>query len=178
MYRQRHYSQVMEYRLYLNFLECTSLAQYCKCGNFYIPTTIQRQIERYNWILPAMLRCDDINQQQKWNAHASILTHAYNSQIHRSTTIATFDLVLNQCLPDFTLKSIVFFEKILTTVEQRTWFLAKLRHSLDCVCASIQRTQKSNNKTSTSIFARFVKQWELATMCLSMCRTVSSRHWS
>ena len=50
----------------------------------YHPQT-NGQVERYNRTLVRQLRCYIAEHQKKWDSHLSLLTTAYNTQVHAST---------------------------------------------------------------------------------------------
>ena len=55
----------------------------------YYPQT-NGQVERYNRTLVRQLRCYISKHQKEWGSHLSLLTAAYNTQVHASTGEITF----------------------------------------------------------------------------------------
>ena len=68
----------------------------------YHPQT-NGQVERYNRKILAMLRNYVNEHQNDWDEFASVLTYAYNNDVHRSTGTIPFDLVLSRPPPAFSL---------------------------------------------------------------------------
>ena len=69
----------------------------------YHPQT-SGQVERYNRIVPAMLRNYVDEHQNDWDRYATALTYAYNCHVHRSTDTTPFNLVLSRPPPEFSLQ--------------------------------------------------------------------------
>jgi len=63
----------------------------------YHPQTI-RQVERYNRTLVRQLRCYVSEHQKEWDSHLSLLTTAYNTQVHASTGEIPFAFVSSRRL--------------------------------------------------------------------------------
>lgn len=75
-----------------------SACQLLKIANLFASTYDSRanwQVERYNRIQSVMMRCYDDHHHQDWDAVASTLTYAHNSQVHWSSNNRPFDLVLS-----------------------------------------------------------------------------------
>ena len=67
---------------YQRILEFLGVASNCTSPNH--PQT-NGQVERYNRILVRQLRYDVAGNLNEWDSHLSLLTTAYNTQVHAST---------------------------------------------------------------------------------------------
>ena len=63
------------------------------------------QAERYNRTLAAALRAYVSDNQMDWDIHAPAITFAYNTQVHSTTGMRPFDLVLSRDIPSLTMEA-------------------------------------------------------------------------
>lgn len=98
------------------------------------------QVERYKRRLAAMLQNFVSDHQDDWDEYASELTYAYNCQVHRSTGIKPFDLVLNTQPPFFTLHLNVM-DRPHPDCESRAQFLRRIENASQKALDTLQRTQ-------------------------------------
>lgn len=106
------------------------------------PPQTREQVERFYWSLTAILRFSVTDHKQNWDPYTSILTHAYNSQLHHSTKTLSFDMGLSWRISDLKIRSKVFTGKMITTAEKRNGLVPTPRHSLNHARAFLQRPQE------------------------------------
>jgi len=71
----------------------------------YHPQT-NGQVERYNRTMATQLRCYVADDPSRWDELLPIITMAYNSQPHRSTGIAQFNLAIPRRIPNLTVRNL------------------------------------------------------------------------
>jgi len=115
----------------------------------YHPQT-NGQVERYNRTMATQLRHYVADDSSRWNKLLPVITMAYNSQPHRSTGIAPFELVIPRQIPNLTVRNLP--QGTLLTNEgtlkdgsplaRKREFMARLRKQIPIVVEALRNTQQ------------------------------------
>lgn len=107
-------------------------------------------VERYNRTMAAQLRHYIADDTTRWDEVLPIITMAYNSQPHRSTGIAPFELVIPRRIPNLSVRSLppgTQLRKRRNTddgspLRRKREFMARLRRQLPAVVEALRKTQQ------------------------------------
>lgn len=120
----------------------------------YHPQT-NGQVERYNRTIVKQIRHYVADNPRMWDELLPILTYAYNTQPHRSTGIAPFEMVIPRRIPNLTVHSVppgVSIQAHGTTTDGsplsvKRSFMARLRKTIPKVAEALRKTQQRYKKT-------------------------------
>lgn len=120
----------------------------------YHPQT-NGQVERYNRTIVKQIRHYVADNPRMWDELLPILTYAYNTQPHRSTGIAPFEMVIPRRIPNLTVHSAppgVSIQAHGTTKDGSPFsvkrsFMARLRKTIFKVAEALRKTQQRYKKT-------------------------------
>lgn len=133
---------------------CRTLGIETRESTPYHPQT-NGQVERYNRTIIKQLRHYVADNPQRWDELLPILTYAYNTQPHRSTGVAPFELVIPRRIPNLTVHSPppgVSIQAHGTTkdgspLSVKRSFMARLRKTIPKVAEALRKTQQRYKKT-------------------------------
>jgi len=114
----------------------------------YNPQT-NGQVERYNRIMATHLRQNVTDDPRRWDEILPVLTMAYNSQPHRSTGIAPFELFIPRRIPSLSVRNLAPGTPLKnkgtlnngSPLARKLAFMAKLRQHIPAVVEALQKTQ-------------------------------------
>ena len=126
----------------------------------YHPQT-NGQVERYNRTMATQLRHYISDDSRRWDELLPVLTLAYNSQPHRSTGIAPFELVIPRRIPSLSVRNLPPGTPLQSKgtlndgspPARKREFMAKLRRQIPAVVEALRKTQqryKRNFDTNVS----------------------------
>jgi len=115
----------------------------------YHPQT-NGHVERHNRTMATQLRHYVTNDPRRWDELLPVLTMAYNSQPHRSTGIAPFELVLPRRIPSFSVRILPPGTPLKNKgtlndgapLARKREFMAKLRQKIQAVVKVLQKAQQ------------------------------------
>jgi len=115
----------------------------------YHPQT-NGQVERYNRTMDTQLRHYVADDPSRWEELLPVITMAYNSQPHRSTGIAPFELVIPRRIPNLTVRNLPPGTPLTNkgTLKDRSplarkcEFMARLRKQILIVVEALRKTQQ------------------------------------
>jgi len=115
----------------------------------YHPQT-NGHVERYNRTMATQLRLYVTDDPRRWDEILPVLTMAYQSQPHRSTGIAPFELVIPRRIPSLSVRNLPpgTLMKNKGTLKdgsplaRKREFMAKLRQQIPAVVEALQKTQQ------------------------------------
>jgi len=115
----------------------------------YHPQT-NGQVERYNCIMGFQLRHYVADDPSRWDELLPVITMAYNSQPHRSTGIAPFELVMPRRIPNLTVRNLPPGTPLAnqgkvndgSPLARNREFMASHRKQLPVVVESLRKTQQ------------------------------------
>jgi len=108
------------------------------------------QVERYNRTMATRLRHYVTDDPRRWDKLLPVLTMAYNSQPHRSTGIAPFELDIPRRIPSLSVRNLppgppLKNKGILndgSPLARKREFMAKLRQKIPAVVEALQTTRQ------------------------------------
>jgi len=108
------------------------------------------QVERYNRTMATQLRSYVTDDPRRWDELLTVLTMAYNSQPHRSTGIAPFELVIPRRIPSLSVRNLPPGTPLTkkgtlndgSPLARKREFMAKLRQQKPAVVEALQKTQQ------------------------------------
>ena len=98
------------------------------------------QAERHNRTLGAALRAYVGDNQTDWDVYAPAISFAYNTQVHSTTGMRPFDLVLSRDISSLTLEQPPQDEAVEPKQIRKRW-LNKLQHLMKQHKLSVQKAQ-------------------------------------
>jgi len=115
----------------------------------YHPQT-NGQVERYNRTMATQLRHYVADDPSRWDELLPVVTMAYNSQPHRSTGIAPFELVIARRIPNLTIRNLPPGNPLSnkgtlkdgSPQARKREFMAGLRKQLPVVVEVLRKTQR------------------------------------
>jgi len=115
----------------------------------YHPQT-NGQVERYNRSMATQPRHYVTDDPRRWNELLPVLTMAYNSQPHRSTGIAPFELVIPRRVPSLSVRNLPPGTPLTnkgtlndgSPLARKREFMAKRRQQIPAVVEALQQTQQ------------------------------------
>lgn len=114
----------------------------------YHPRT-NGQLERYNRTIATQLRHYVADDPAHWDELLPVLTMAYNSQPHRSTGIALFELVIPRRIPNLQVKNLPPGTSVKhgglkdgSALSRKREFMAHLRKRIPDVVEALRKTQQ------------------------------------
>jgi len=115
----------------------------------YHPQT-NGQVERYNRTMATQLRCYVADDPSRWDELLPMITMAYNSQPHRSTGIAQFNLVIPRRIPNLTVRNLPPGTPLAnkgtlkdgSPLARKREFMARLRRKIPVVVEALRKTQQ------------------------------------
>ena len=115
----------------------------------YDPQT-NGQVKRYNRTMATQLRHYVTDNTRGWDELLPVLTMAYNSQPHRSTGTAPFELVVPGRIPSLSVRSLPPGTPLTrkgtlidgSPLARKREFMAKLRQQIPAVAEAFQKTQQ------------------------------------
>jgi len=115
----------------------------------YHPQT-NGQVERYNRTVATQLRHYVADDPSRWDELLPVITMAYNSQPHRSTGIAPFELVIPRRIPNLTVRNLPPGTpmankgtlKDASPLARKLEFMARLRRQIPIVVEALRKTQQ------------------------------------
>jgi len=115
----------------------------------YHPETIE-QVERYNRTMATQLRHYVADHPSRWDELLPVITVAYNSQPHRSTGIAPFELVIPRRIPNLTVRNLPPGTPLSnkgtlkdgSPLARKREFMARLRRQIPVVVEALRKTQQ------------------------------------
>jgi len=116
----------------------------------YHPQT-NGQVERYNRTMATQLRHYVADDPSRWEELLPVITMAYNSQPHRSTGIAPFELVIPRRIPNLTVRNLPPGNPLAnkgtlndgSPLARKREFMARLRRQIPVVVEALRKTQQS-----------------------------------
>jgi len=115
----------------------------------YHPQT-NGQVERYNRTMATQLRHYVADDPSRWDELLPVITMAYNSQPHRSTGIAPFELVMPRRIPNLTVRNLppgtpLTNKRTLkdgSPLARKREFMARLRKQIPIEVEALRKTQQ------------------------------------
>jgi len=115
----------------------------------YHPQT-NGQVERYNRTMATQLRHYVADDPSRWDDLLPVITMAYNSQPHRSTGIAPFELVIPRRIPNLPVRNLPPGTPLANTgtlndelpLARKREFMARLRQQIPVVVEALRKTQQ------------------------------------
>jgi len=125
------------------------------CTTAYHPQT-NGQVERYNRTMATQLRHYVADDPSRWDELLPVITMAYNSQPHRSTGIAPFELVIPRRIPNLTVRNLppgtpLFNKGALkdgSPLACKREFMARRRRQIPVVVEALRKTQQRYKRNS------------------------------
>lgn len=132
---------------------CRSLGIETRESTPYHPQT-NGQVERYNRTIIKQIRHYVADNPRRWDELLPILTYAYNTQPHRSTGVAPFEMVIPRRIPNLSVHSPppgVAIQAHGTTkdgspLSVKRSFMARLRKTIPLVAEALRKTQQRYKK--------------------------------
>jgi len=108
------------------------------------------QVEGYNRTMATQLRHYVADDPSRWDELLSVITIAYNSQPHRSTGIAPFELVNPRRIPNLRVRNLPPNTPLANkgtlsdgpTLARKREFMARLRRQIPVVVEALRKTQQ------------------------------------
>jgi len=115
----------------------------------YHPQT-NGQVERYNHTMATQLRHYVADDPSRWDELLPVITMACNSQPHRSTGIAPFELVIPRRIPNLTVRNLPPGTPLInkgtlkdgSPLARKREFMARLRKHIPIVVEALRKTQQ------------------------------------
>jgi len=115
----------------------------------YLPQT-NGQVKRYNRTMATQLRHYVADDPSRWDELLPVITMAYNSQPHRSTRIAPFELVIPRRIPNLTVRNLPPGTPLTnkgtlkdgSPLARKRQFMARLRKQIPIVVEALRKTQQ------------------------------------
>jgi len=116
------------------------------------------QVERYNRTMATQLGHYVTDDPRRRDELLPVLTMAYNSQPHRPTGIAPFELVISRRVPSLSVRNLPPGTPLEnkgtlnngSTLARKREFMAKLRQKISAVVEALQKTQQSYKRNFDS----------------------------
>jgi len=112
------------------------------------------QVEQYNSTIATQLRHEVADDPSRWDELLRVISMAYNSQPHRSTGIAPFELVIPRRIPNLTVRNLppgtlLANKEALkdgSPLARKCEFWARLRRQIPVVVKALRKTQQRHKR--------------------------------